>query len=166
MIHKDALQLLFAIPLQGVSDADFYAIGAALDGAESRLNSLKADMFEDTVSADSVSRFEKMYGLQTDTGMSLSERRNRLIARRQQRGGCHERYYVSLASGRGYTITISPHVGTARFTFQLPAKLYDGGSLWSWTVTVHGVAGPVTDLENLLNDIKRAHTEITFVYQP
>ncbi len=166
MMHRDALQLLFAIPLNGISDADFYSIGSALDAAEARLDTLKADMFEDTVSAESIGRFEKVYGLQTDTGMSLSERRNRLVARRQQRGGCHEGFYVSLASGRGYTITISPHVGTARFTFQLPATLYDGGSLWSWTVTVHGVAGPATDLETLLNDIKRAHTEITFVYQP
>lgn len=166
MIHQDALQLLFAIPLDGMSDADFYAIGNALDSAETRMDSLLADMFEDTVSAESVGRFETAYGLHTDSGMSLTERRNRLVARRQQRGGCHETYYVSLASGRGYTISISPHAGMARFIFQLPAKLYDTGQLWSWTVTVHGEVGPASELESLLNDIKRAHTEITFDYQP
>jgi uncharacterized protein YmfQ (DUF2313 family) len=162
--HADVLSQLFPLKLQGVLEADLLAEGGAFDAERSAINATLSEMFCDTAD-ETLARWEARYAIIPPPGASKDQRRAAIVARKRQRGGCDDGYYVRVAAGLGYTITITPHDDLCRLPATLPDSLYEKGDLWKWTVTVLGESS-APDLEAVLNDIKRAHTQITFVYSP
>jgi len=164
MGHSDTLKQLFPVGLDGVLDADVTAEATAFDLMEVEYKGVSVEMFPDTTE-ELISRWEYRYGIVPPAGATIQQRQAAIVARRRQRGGCDEAYYVKVAAGLGYTITITQHDDLCRLPATLPDSLYERGDVWKWTVDVYGAAS-APNLETCLNNIKRAHTEITFVYHP
>jgi uncharacterized protein YmfQ (DUF2313 family) len=162
MMHKDALEQLDPLNLGGLSPAELYAVGKGLDELTSDINVTLREFFADTCE-DTIDMWEARYGIRPSADASIADRRSALVSRRRQRGGCSKAYYVKLATGLGYTISITPHADGMRLPATLPATMYDAGEICRWTITVFGVAS-APDLEELFNKIKRAHTTVEFIY--
>lgn len=165
MKHYDSLWQLMPFKLDGVLDADIYAEALELDEELERLRALEKEMFPDTTE-ELLSGWERVLAITPSDGATVTERRNAIIAKKREIGGANAAHLVSIAAGMGYSIEISTNntpliVGVST----LPHLVMPAGALWGFTVTVNGVSA-APDLENKFNRIKRAHTEINYVYNP
>lgn len=189
--HEDALRQMFVPPeLVGDSTSDvlrenLFVMGKYLDQVDSSAFILLEDMFPD-VTTLFLEDYERVYRLPS-TGTD-AERRAKIVAAHRARGGLSKEYFEDLGNdfgGGNYTVTITE--GTSQYTGFIihefspntipagPATLLPGvisepdeynNSFYCITVTVTGIAGPDTELEDLFNRLKPAHTKFQYVYVP
>lgn len=118
--HEDALRSLQAVDLcaQVIGDlivpagtpcpcsyCSLRRIDASyLDAVQSDL----ADILDASspVSTDALDLWEETLGLPTDPGLTIEQRRQRIIDARRTTGGLSKAYFLQLATNMGYTITI------------------------------------------------------------
>jgi uncharacterized protein YmfQ (DUF2313 family) len=174
MLHKDILKLLFPLELSGHHEADLQLEGAHLDYALDRAGQLLAEVFPD-LTDELMSDWERICGLIPGDNDTLQLRRQRLVAKMRETGCLSIPYFIQLAANLGFTITIE----------ELPKNYtgYGDESVFLWRITVQDIettvyyfragesrAGEllswwgVAELEDIINDLKPAHTDVLFVY--
>jgi uncharacterized protein YmfQ (DUF2313 family) len=181
MLHKDALKLLFPIELQGDFEKDVELEGKHLDNAQSRAEQLLNEMFP-YQSYELLPDWERVCGLTPGADDPLQLRRDRVIRKLRELGGLSRDYFIKLAEALGSTITIEELMPFMAGWGRAGDTLYIYESLWIWRVKVSGqslyyfragqsTAGErllwwpaQTALENLLKDLKPAHTYVIFDY--
>jgi uncharacterized protein YmfQ (DUF2313 family) len=164
MSHEKVIRQLFPIELGGDFDDDVEIEGKHLDDLQTNAEELHKEMFPDTTDV-CIGDWERFLDITPPESATLQERRDAVIAKLREEGGLSEDYFINLADGLGYTITITGYTGKP-FVFGLSrcnAKLGSQGSCWTWKVTTAG-PGPIQELEDKLNDLKPADSEIIFVY--
>lgn len=174
MLHKDVLKLLFPVELGDVQDADRKIEGKHLDDALARAEQLLSEVFPDQ-SDELMPDWERVCALIPGESDTLQLRRQRLVAKMRETGGLSIPYFIQLAAELGYTITIDE--------LQSDYTGYGDESIFIWRVTVQDVETTVyyfragesrageylswwgdAELEDVINDLKPAHTEVWFVY--
>ena len=182
MLHKNVLQLLMPISLGDASDKSIAIKGDHLDAAQARAGDLFIEMFPDATE-EMISSWERVYGLTPEEGATLQSRRDKVVAKINERGGLSKAYYIALAAGYGYTIEIlnyqPPRAGMARAGV---SRAYAEEIVYCWVVTLtdqhlyYSRAGIVragervlwkdveTAIESIIISLKPAHTTVTFEY--
>jgi uncharacterized protein YmfQ (DUF2313 family) len=171
--HKDTLKLLFPIELGGVFDDDITLDGAQLDNAQISAAQLLCEMFPQSCT-DSITDWERVYGLTPASTDTLQTRQLRVIAKMRELGELSLPYFAALATSMGYACTIQELLAN---TDSLGAE-----GIFRWRITFTGtplvyfragqsragdplVTGPVASaLEGLFTDLKPAHTQVIFAY--
>lgn len=165
----------------GVLRENFYVCGKHLDACENTSLDLSVDLYPDDTTSF-LGDYERVYRL---SGIGSTEtRQNRIVTAHRARGGLTEAYYENLGNTLGdgtYTVNLSDGTGGIPFIIHtysslsspqgpatlLPGKLFEeatGTTPWHLRVDVSGVSGPEQDLEDMLNRLKPAHCDMTFVY--
>jgi uncharacterized protein YmfQ (DUF2313 family) len=173
MSHKATLKLLFPLELGGIFDDDITLEGATLDDAQTSAAQLLYEMFPQSCT-DSITDWERVYGLTPNDGDTLQTRQLRVIAKMRELGELSLPYFASLATSMGYTCTIEELLAN---TDGLGAE-----GIFRWRITFTGtpityfrvgqsrvgdrlVDYPIlTALEGLFTDLKPAHTQVIFAY--
>lgn len=181
MLHKNALKLLFPIALQGDFEKDIELEGKHIDNAQSRAEQLLKEMFPDGA-YELLHAWERVCGLVPGADDPLLLRRDRVIKKLREFGGLSRAYFIGLAASLGYTITIEELMPFMAGWGRAGDTLYIYESLWIWRVKVSGQAlyyfragqsaagerllwWPVQSaLENILTELKPAHTFVIFDY--
>ncbi len=181
MLHKDTLKLLFPIELQGYFEKDIELEGKHLDNAQNRAEQLLNEMFPDGA-YELLPDWERVCGFMPSADDPLQLRKDRVIKKLGEIGGLSRAYFINLASSLGYTITIEELRPFMAGWGRAGDTLYIYESLWIWRVKVSGqslyyfrvgqsVAGErllwwpaQTVLEDLLKELKPAHTFVFFDY--
>ncbi len=181
MPHKDVLKLLFPIPLEGNFDEDSEIEGSHLDAAQARADDLLQEIFPDQT-YEQLCCWERVCGLVPGADDTLQMRRNAVIGKLRELGGLSKAYFIQLAASIGYAITIEElHPFMAGISY-VGDTLYVEESIFVWRVNVadqalyyfragESSAGESllwwpdqSVLENLLNELKPAHTFVYFTY--
>ena len=181
MLHKNVLKLLFPIELTGDFEKDIELEGEHLDAAQTRAEELLKEMFPDQ-SYELLPGWERVCGLTPGSDDTLQLRREMVIKKLRELGGLSRPYFIQLAASLGYTITIEELRPFMAGIGRAGDALYIEAVIWIWRVKIAGqslyyfkagqsTAGerllwwPVqTALENILNELKPAHTFIIFDY--
>jgi len=181
MLHRDVLRLLFPSELSGVFDTDIEIEGGHLDLAQARAEQLLLEMFPDNTRM-LLPDWERVCGLTPGADDPQQLRRDRVIRKLREIGGLSIPYFTLLAQSMGYTITVEELYPFMAGWGRAGDPLYVEESWWIWRVNISGQAlyyltagqsaagerilwwPPVTELENILNDLKPAHTYIVFDY--
>ncbi len=108
--------------------------------------------------------WERVTGLAAGD-LTVAQRRTAVLAQLRATGGQSPAYFVSVAAGLGYTITITefrPH--TVESDVDYP--LWEGAAAFRWNVqtVANPGAAPSEALETLLKTLAPAHTVVTFEY--
>lgn len=165
MSSASVLKQLFPVELGSISDSDFDIEGSYLDVLLSSADDLLAEVFPDTAT-DLLFDWERVYGIYSAPGASTADRRNAIIARARDDGGLHKDYFIGIAAGLGYSITITDGGGAFRAGISSAGEALGVESdYYSWIVDVSGVAS-ASDLEQLITDLRPAHTAVSFTYNP
>lgn len=184
MLHKDVLEKLMPIKLDGVFPKDIELEGKYLDLANESAEILNKEIFSDTTSL-LIANWEKMVGITggIDPGQSIQARRDAIVTKLRARGVSNRQDFIDLAAKMGFTITINeprpPRAGIARAGV---ARVYGEEIVFCWQVTMitqtlfytrAGIAragdricwkDSEISLESILIDLKPAHTYVTFIY--
>lgn len=128
--------------------------------------------------------WERVLALTPPPGAGYQQRQGRVIAKLRETGGLSIPYFVSLAAGLGYTISIHEPQPFRAGVNRAGDRLYVEDTMFVWRVEVQGgtsrtyrfragqsAAGerltafgdPI--LEVLIDDLKPAHTFVYFAYQ-
>lgn len=181
MSHKDTLNLLFPIELQGDFKKDIEIEGKHLDSVQTRAEKLLNEFFPDQ-SHELLADWERVCGLIPKSDHTLQFRRDRVVMKLRELGGLSVPYFISLAASMGYRITIEELIPFMAGWSRAGDTLYAYECIWIWRVRVleqllyyfragQSVAGErllwwqvQTELENMLKDLKPAHTYVIFTY--
>ncbi len=181
MLHKDTLKLLFPIELQGKFEKDIETEGKHLDAAQSNAEDLLKEFFPDGA-YELLPDWERVCGLTPGADDPLQLRRDRVIKKLRELGGLSRAYFINLAASLGYTISIEELRPFMAGIGRAGDTLYIYESIWIWRVKVSGQAlyyfsagqsaagerllwwPAQTAMEDLLKDLKPAHTYVIFDY--
>lgn len=181
MNHADLLKLLFPLDLQGSFAIDSALEGKHLDTAQASAETLQKEMFPEA-SLNLLSSWERVCGLTPAPDAPLQARRSQVIRKLREHGGLSRAHYIALAASLGYTITIDELLPFMTGWNRCGDPLYIDAARWIWRVRISDYplyycragqsgAGELllwwpsqTALENLLNELKPAHTYIIFDY--
>jgi len=105
MHNSDVLQLLFPLPLEGSHAADLALEGLTLDAAQARAGVLLEEMFP-AGSYELLDRWISVYALPIRVSDSLQSRRARVMAKMRELGRLDRAYFIALAEGLGFTVTL------------------------------------------------------------
>ncbi|WP_316154697.1 YmfQ family protein [Cupriavidus sp. BIC8F] len=187
MSHSDLLARLLPptsyTPSAALINAELVAEGAALDGAHAAAAGVLGGVTP-FFAKELLGDWERMCDLSPSAGAPYQVRLQAVLAKLAETGGLSMSYFVGLAKGIGYTITIDePHpfrAGSSRSGQRLAA--FD--IIWVWRVNVSGgatrayrfragmsragerltyAADPV--IKSVFNELKPAHTLAVFTYQ-
>lgn len=186
MKHKDVLKLLFPVELEGDFEGDIAIEGKQLDDFCARANDLLAEMFPDTT-VELIADWERMCEITIDPNdpPPLEARRQKVIAKLRALGGISRQYYIDLAKELGRDIEIIEY----NYQFfrtgisKCGDPVYEESELWHWTVKflnpteffyfkagISRCGEPLlwwrkdAELEDLITDLKPAHTYVDFIY--
>jgi uncharacterized protein YmfQ (DUF2313 family) len=181
MSHRDTLKLLFPIELQGDFEKDIELEGKHLDAAQSNAERLLNEMFPNQ-SYELLPDWERVCGLTPGSDDTLQLRQEMVVRKLRELGGLSRAYFIQLAVSIGYTITIEELLPFMAGIGRAGDALYVEAVIWIWRVKIAGQslyyfragqssAGerllwwlPQAALENILNELKPAHTFIIFDY--
>ena len=181
MGNRDVLKLLFPAEIVGGFDADIELEGKQLDNAQASAERLLWEYFPDNA-LDLLGAWERVCGLVPAADAPLQMRRNAVIKKLQALGGLSKAYFIGLAASLGWTITIDEFLPFMSGWNRAGDTLYEAAVLWIWRVNVPGQAVysfragvsaggerlawwiPNTDLEEMFNDLKPAHTAVIYNY--
>ncbi|MCX9038755.1 YmfQ family protein [Citrobacter portucalensis] len=131
-----------------------------------------------------LSDWERVLGLTPSASTNFQQRQQRVLAKLSETGGLSIPYFVRLASGLGYSISIDEPRQFRAGMSRAGERLWDGDTIWVWMVNVNNsktvafrfrsgisTAGerltsfgdPV--IEEIFNELKPAHTFCYFAYQ-
>ena len=179
MNHADALTLLFPTEISGVFRDDTALEGLHLDAAETSAELLLKEMFPD-LAETLLMDWERVCGLYPGETDTVQARRDAVMRRLRERGGLSRQYFIDLAATYGWTITIDEFAAFRAGINRCGDALYQEEVIWIWRVNVPAravyrfragtsAAGErlnwwiqETVLEELLEDLKPAHTYVFF----
>lgn len=177
--HSDALKILFPITLEGCWEGDLILEGKQLDILQEQTDLLNSEMFPNSA-YELLERWERTYGLTPGAEDSLQLRQNRILQKMRDLGRLDRAYFITVALGLGFTITIEElrpfMIGWDGVDDEL---MFDDAD-WCWRVTStyepgyyfrigESAAGEnlsdsyLTLLADILNELKPADTYIEFV---
>jgi uncharacterized protein YmfQ (DUF2313 family) len=175
------LRLLSPIELAGVFESDIDLEGAALDAVQESAEALLEEMYPDTA-YELLADWERVYDIVPADGATLQSRRDAVVEKMRARGGLSRAYFIGLAAMHGWIITIDEMRAFTAGVSRCGDRLYVPGVRWIWRVNVgsqaiyrfragESTAGerltwwvPNTELEDLLTELKPAHTAVIFNY--
>lgn len=181
MSHADTLKLLFPVELTGVFDDDIALEGKQLDDAQASAEILLQEIFADKA-YNLLTDWERVCGLTPGEDDPLQSRRDAIIRKLREIGGLSRDYFIALAASIGWTITIEELQPFMCGWNRCGDELNIEESIWIWRVTAADPAyyafraglscsgerlgsNPSADvLELLFNELKPAHTYVTFIY--
>ncbi|GHD63894.1 YmfQ family protein [Jeongeupia chitinilytica] len=128
--------------------------------------------------------WERVCGITAPAGAGYQQRQQAVLAKLAETGGLSIPYFIRLAAGLGYTITITEPQPFRAGTSRAGETLFHGDAIWCWRVNVSGGSNglpyrfragqsgagerllafgdPV--LETIFNDLKPAWTYVDFAY--
>ena len=183
MLHKEVLQLLDPVDIDGVNLDDKEVEGAVLDAAMLRAQSLLAEMMPNT-STELLTDWERVLGLPDPCVgelTTLQERRAAVVAKYVERGGQSRAYFIEIAARLGYETSIT-EFGLFQVGISAVGDALNGDDwLYSWLVSApeetirefavgeSAVSDPLRSwgnelLECVIRKLKPAHTEVLFNY--
>jgi uncharacterized protein YmfQ (DUF2313 family) len=181
MNNADTLKLLFPVELTGVFDDDISLEGKQLDDAQASAEVLLQEMFADKA-YNLLTDWERVCGLTPDADDPLQSRRDAVIRKLRELGGLSRDYFITLAASIGWTITIDEFQPFMAGWSRCGDALNIEEARWIWQVTAADPAyysfrsglscsgerlgwNPSSGaLETLFNELKPAHTYVTFIY--
>ena len=180
-MHKNAHKLLFPIELGGEFEKDIELEGKHLDIAQARVDDLLKEAFPDGA-YELLCCWERICGITPGADDTLQMRRDTVIRKLRELGRLDLKYFFDVAAAMGCTITVEElHPFMAGLSYA-GDTLYVEESIFVWRVKISGqalyyfiagqsVAGErllwwpaQTALENMLNELKPAHSYIIFDY--
>lgn len=186
MTYLELLKIL--LPFNTYSDSsqsevlkDISAHVEGLKKSEENADALFNEIFPD-ISKTLIPSWEKLCGLTVGAKDIIQLRRDRVITKLREKGGCSIEYFTALALMFGYTITIEELKPFMAGWGRAGDTLYAEESIFIWSVNIlnspnyyfragQSVAGErlawwntQLNLEDLFNKLKQAHTYVTFVY--
>ncbi|AVY92870.1 MULTISPECIES: YmfQ family protein [Microvirgula] len=185
--HRELLTLLLP-PVSYAPDgsalrAGLRAEGGALDATQTgagRVRGAVTPFFAEQLLPD----WERVCGITPSVDMPYQQRLQNVLAKLAETGGLSIPYFIRLAAGMGYRITIAEPQPFRAGINRAGDRLWAADIHWVWQVIVHGgqqlvyrfragqsAAGerltafgdPV--IEAVMNDLKPAHTFVYFAYQ-
>lgn len=181
MTHKDVLKLLFPIELSGDFDKDIELEGGFLDAAQERVEDLLKEIFVDQ-SYELIADWERVCGLTPNADDTMQIRRERIINKIRERGGLSRAYFIDIISAFGYIITIEEYMPFMAGCGRAGDAVYTQKVIYVWRVKApsqtlyyfragQSAAGErllwwpnIQNLEDIMNELKPAHTYIVFNY--
>lgn len=181
MSHKNVLKLLFPLGLDGVFNDDIEIEGDHLDAVQTRVEELLQEIFPEQ-SYELLTSWERVCGLTPAEADTLQKRRDAVVQKLRERGELTRAYYITITDRLGYTITIEEMQPFRTGVNRAGDTIYVDEIIFVWTVNVSGYSiyyfragesftgerllswDAQTALEDVLNDIKPAHTFIIFNY--
>lgn len=181
MSHKDTLNLLFPVKLEGEFSRDTELEGKHLDSAQTRAEDLLKEFYADSA-FELLGDWERVCGLFPAEDEPIQSRRDNVIRKLREHGSLSIDFFIALVAKMGYTITIEELKPFMAGIGRCGDTLYVEAIRWVWRVKIAGQslyyfragqsgAGekllwwPVqAALENILNELKPAHTYIIFDY--
>lgn len=179
--HNNVLRLLFPVELGGDHDADLELEGKSLDTAQSVADQLLQEMFPDRA-LWLLPRWEAVLGINPEEDEPLQSRRDKVVKKIRERGGLSLPYFKRLIETLGYQVEIEKLVPFMAGWSSAGDTIYDESILHLWGTKIlnqpvyefragESAAGesllwwnPQTYLENMLVDLKPAHTYVYFSY--
>ena len=179
--NLDALRLLFPLELRGDHDADLEIDARSLDRVQASAETLLAEMFPDTALTLLPAR-ERVLGLTPGPDDPLQFRRDLVLRKIRDRGGLSIPYFTDLAATLGYAIAIIEPIPSMVGWTSADDELVDEAANGQWGVEMPSVPlyyacadetcadEPLlwwtgnTPLEDLLTELKPAHTFVYFSY--
>ncbi|UTH76015.1 YmfQ family protein [Chromobacterium sp. IIBBL 290-4] len=165
--------------------AELSAEGAALDRAQ-----LSSTQLAGAVTAlqpgPLLPDWERICGLTPPPDATYQQRLQSVRGKLAETGGLSKNYFIQLAKSLGYDIDISELQPFRAGLGRAGEQVWSGQVIWQWRVTVHGSKGGMQTyrfragqslagerltafgdprLEDLINDLKPAHTYVYFAYQ-
>lgn len=187
MSHVDLLPLLLPPvsydPKASKISSSLTANGLALDRAEDSGNRVR-DAVTPFGAGDLLQDWERVLALTPPPEAGYQQRQARVIAKLRETGGLSRAYFIGLAAGLGYTITIEEPQPFRAGINRAGDSLYIEDVMFIWRVNVQGSASRTYRfragqsaagerlttfseplLETLFEDLKPAHTFVYFAYQ-
>ncbi|WP_051554249.1 putative phage tail protein [Desulfobulbus elongatus] len=184
MSLRATLQYLMPIELGGNHQLDLSHDARMLDAAMKTGESLLSEMFADSA-AILLTTWERVYGLTAAAGFEepLQMRRDRVTKTIRARGGLSIPYFINLAAGMGYAISIEEPIPSMTGWLCAGGELMSGEVLWQWGANVGGMniysfrAGNSSvgerlswwpgyaELEAVFAELRPAHTFVYFNYE-
>lgn len=179
--NGDALQLLFPIELGGDHDADLEVDARSLDTAQSSSEQLLIEMFPDQTSA-LLADWERVLNITPGPDDPVQLRRDRIVRMLRAKGGLSRSYFIGLAQTLGYEIEIEEPVPFMAGWGTAGDDIFASAVISQWGVIIknqpiyaflagESVAGeslcwwnPQAFLEDLIKELKPAHTTVYFIY--
>lgn len=128
--------------------------------------------------------WERMLGISPDSGMTLQQRRQQVLARINATGGLSRKYFITLAKSLGYRITIDEPEPFRAGIGRACERIWVPEIIWLWIVNIDDAQVPVYRfragssvageklltfgqnlIESLFKDLKPAHTQVVFNYR-
>lgn len=187
MSHRSLLALLLPpvsySPSEPALQAELVAEGKSLDSAltsASRVKGAITPFFAEQLIPD----WERVCGVVPPAGTTYQQRLQTVLAKLAETGGLSIPYFIRLANGLGYRITINEPQPFRAGVSRAGAPLWVPDIIWVWQVVVH--AGSVRAynfragqsasgerlitfgdpvIEALFDDLKPAFTFVYFAYQ-
>ncbi|HCG2926685.1 TPA: DUF2313 domain-containing protein [Escherichia coli] len=135
-------------------------------------------------SSNLLADWERVLGLTPVEGSPVQPRQQRILGKLAETGGLSIPYFIRLAKGLGYTITIEEPRAFRAGVSRAGERLWAQDSLWIWIVNVKNsqtesfyfragisTAGDRVSsfgtpiIEEIFRDLKPAHTQCYFAYQ-
>lgn len=186
MTHTDLLKLLLPPvayePGAPNIAAELYAEGRALDTALDYSHHIAGAItpyFAEQLLVD----WERVVGITPNINTPYLARINAVVAKIRETGGLNIPYFINLAAGMGYTITITEPRPFRAGEGRAGDTIYDFDVVWQWRVNVAATNVPQYPfragtsaagesilafgdpvIEQVINDLKPAHTFVYFAY--
>lgn len=180
MSHREQLELLLPVQLEGVHAADLALEGAVLDRIASSAEQLLRILSPATAGVYLVD-WERVLGVTPATDATVAERISECLYRLRAQGRLDKQYYIDLASAIGYDISITELKPLMAGWMQAGDRVLANAVRWIWQVTIDGgftqyaragamAAGdPImwfrdkAKLVAMLEELKPAHTMIDYL---
>jgi uncharacterized protein YmfQ (DUF2313 family) len=169
MNHYNSMKKLFPLSVGGVFDVHLEIKGHHLDSALAIVESIAAEASPSTA-VHTLDRWEREYGILSDSGVDTSVRRGIIKSRMREksssnRGSLSRDIFIRIADALGYTITIEESAELFRAGISRAGDMvFAAGQLWVWTVVVHGYLS-APDLEAVLSDIAPPYSLLQFRFE-
>lgn len=163
--------------------AELQAEGKSLAQLEIRAGEV-ADGITPFLAVGLLADWERMLSLSPDSGMTLQQRRQQVLARINATGGLSRKYFITLAKSLGYRITIDEPEPFRAGIGRAGERIWVPEIIWLWIVNIDDAQVPVYRfragssvageklltfgqnlIEGLFKDLKPAHTQVVFNYR-
>lgn len=134
MSHKEALQLLFPISLEGRQLDDLTIEGDHLDAAEISANTLLVNLVPNATNEELIESWEKTMAIVPEG--TLENRFAVIVAKLRARGGLSKPYFIDVAAKLGFTVEIEDFRPFECGVGMCGWPIWEEGIKWCWLVRV------------------------------
>ncbi len=160
------LERLFPIDLGDDWRKDLQLEETEIEKAEISAQELLEEIFPDTTNL-LIADWERVCGITPGETDTLAGRRSRVIQQLQSQGSLSRAHFIALAAILGFTIIITENIPFMAGWAKAKNELFFPEITWVWNVDVQSNDTVVEEamLEEVIAQLKPAHTEVYFTYQ-